>query len=87
MNSIIQKHVMPLVGTMKWDGFDKTRFGNLISLQNKLIKHTTSRNIDKLCNYLAFCIQQWPVFAECPIDRIVIDNAIKTIRECKQIEK
>jgi hypothetical protein len=72
---------MPLVGKVQWRSFDKAKFGNVMSLQMKLTKHVMARNVDKLKKYLAFCIQEWPVFSECPIDTSLIKEAIDVIRD------
>lgn len=81
MNPVIYHHVLPVVGKVRWPGFQKNNFGSLVSLRYKFVKHIQSRNADKLIYYLAFCIQQWPKFSDCPIDRELIDGAIRVI-EC-----
>jgi hypothetical protein len=80
LNSTIEKHVMPLVGKVKMPGFQHNRFGNVMSLQMKMIKHCQNRNAEKLKMYLAFCVQEWPVFSDCPIPKEVIGDAINVIK-------
>lgn len=79
MHSVIYNHVLPLVGKVQWTGFQKNNLGSLVSLTNKFVKHVSSRNADKLIKYLAFCIQEWPKFSDCPIDKELIDGAIRVI--------
>ena len=80
VNSTINDHVLPLVGKVKLPGFQHGRFGNVMSLQTKMIKHCQHRNADKLKMYLAFCIQEWPVFSDCPIPKEVIRDSINVIK-------
>jgi hypothetical protein len=79
MNPIIKEQVLPLVGKVEMKGFNGG-FGSMMSLQNKLIKHTKARNKEKIKMYLAFCIQTWPVFDKCPIDRDMLKEAIEVLR-------
>ena len=81
MNPVIEKEVFPLVGKVKWEGFDINSFGSLMSLKCKFIKHTQQGNTDKLKKYLAFCIQTWPEGVDdCPVDRDILDAAIAVIK-------
>jgi hypothetical protein len=79
MNQIIQRQVLPLVGKVKWDGFNRNSFGNLASLQMKFLKHTRNGDAEKLKKYLALCIQEWPKFEDCPVNRRLIDDALHVI--------
>ena len=81
MNVVIREHVLPKVGKVKWPGFNRDSFGHLAQLQLKLLKHTQARDAHKLSQYLALCIQEWPVFDNCPINRRVIDEALQIIGE------
>jgi len=76
---VVSEHIIPLVGTVSWCGFNKDTLGSILSLQSKLIKWTKERNLDKLKEYLAFCIQQWPVHDKCPIDQRIINQAIDIV--------
>lgn len=79
MHKVISDHVMPLVGRVRFGEFHAERFGNVLSLQTKMIKHIQNKNADSLKKYLAFCIQEWPEIDHCPIDREIIGDAIKVI--------
>ncbi len=78
---IINKHVLPLVGRVKHDVFDAKKLVNIMRLQMKIIKHTSSRNMEKVKMYLAFCIQQWRTVRSCPVDREVLKKAIYLLGE------
>ena len=81
MNKVIREHIFPKVGHVKWPGFDRDSFGHITQLQLKILKHSRARNAHKLAQYLALCIQEWPVFDNCPINRRVIDEALQIIGE------
>jgi hypothetical protein len=80
MHPVIEHRVLPLVGTVKLEGFDQNKFGNIMSLQTKIQKHVTSKNAKKLSMYLAFCIQEWPNINKCPVDRKLVGEAIQVIK-------
>ena len=78
--SIIEEQVMPLVGTVKWEGFDKEALGSIMSLQSKLSKHVLNINKKKLRRYLALCVQEWPEVKKCPIDVKLLKQAIQALK-------
>ena len=79
---IIMDEIMPLVGHIKWDGFNKNSFRSIFGLQNKLIQYTNQTpNPEKLKECLALCIQNWPGLSECPISNDIIENAVDCIRK------
>ena len=80
MHPVIKAHVIPLVGSASWPNFNRNAFGSIMSLQNKLLKHTRAKNAEKLKGYLAFCIQEWPDFSSCPIDEAIIKDAILMVQ-------
>lgn len=81
MNPVILHHVLPLVGHVHMGNFGVNKFGNVMSLQMKMVKHVQSRNSDKLKMYLAFCIQEWPKPKDCLVDIEIINDAISVIKE------
>ena len=80
MHPVIQYQVLPLVGSVKLEGFDQNKFGHSLGLQTKIQKHVASQNAEKLKMYLAFCIQEWPSIEDCPVDRQLIGKAIRVIQ-------
>ena len=87
MNPTILKYVIPLVGKVKLEGFDASKVGNKLSLQVKIQKHVMARNAESLMKYLAFCIQEWPKIDNCPVDRVLIGQAITVIKEVHEVPK
>lgn len=83
MNPVIQHHVLPLVGKVKFPGFNKNSFGSMLSLQTKIVNHISIKNSEKLKEYLAFCIQTWPNLSTCPLDIRIINKAVEVIKEVK----
>lgn len=81
MNPVILHHVLPLVGHVHMGSFDMNKFGNVMSLQMKMVKHIQNNNSDKLKMYLAFCMQEWSKPNDCPIDIKIIKDAIGVIKE------
>ena len=79
MNSVIRDSVLLLVGKVSWIGFNRNSAGSLASLQMKLNNHIKTGNAGKLKKYLALCIQSWPEFSQCPVNRCLIDDAIQVI--------
>ena len=86
MNSI-ERHIMPLVGSIVWKGFDKDSMGNLASLLMKFNKHIHAGRSDKLKEYLAFCIQTWPNLNDCPVDQGVLREALSIVESDGQSYK
>jgi hypothetical protein len=79
MNLIIQDKVLPWVGSIVMEEFDKSNVGHAFSLEMKFYKHLRERNVYKLTLYLAFCIQEWPNIDSCPLDINVIRDAVNII--------
>jgi hypothetical protein len=75
----IKAHVFPLVGKQKWAGFNPANVGSVLSLQFKLSKHTNTNNKEKVKQYLALCVQEWPDLRSCPIDQRLIEQAIDVL--------
>jgi hypothetical protein len=81
MNPVIYKHVLPLVGRVHWDGFNKDHFGSVLSLRTKIVKHIAQRNGEKLCKYIALCMTEWKSSKECPIESELIKEALEIIEK------
>lgn len=76
---IIESEVLPLVKKVRLQNFDPNCFGNCLALQAKLTRQVMDQNKEGCKKYLAFCIQQWPNLAECPLPDLIIREAIDVI--------
>lgn len=82
-HDILKKFILPQIGRMNWEGFDKDNIGSIMSLQSKFLKYIESRNADRLCSYLAFCMQEWDAIDSCPLDRKMLERAARIIEQEK----
>ena len=82
MNGVnfITRHIVPLIGKVRWIGFKPDSLGSVVSMTMKLEKHIQDRNSLKLKEYLAICMKHWTP-DNCPVDTGLIGRAIDVIRQ------
>ncbi len=56
--------------------------GFAFSIQAKLAKHLSERNMGRVKDYVIAIRVAWPNFYSCPIDKNLLKNAAKFLRDC-----
>lgn len=55
--------------------------GRALWYQTKLQKHLDARDVDRVRDYLAHIIMEWPDSNQCPIDFELIKKSMKFVQE------
>lgn len=55
-------------------------FGKALSYQIKLQKHLDNKDVDRVRDYLANIITEWPDLSTCPIDGDLLKKAMSYVR-------
>ena len=59
--------------------FNPDNFGQCLALQVKLQNAVNAGNRTKVAAYLVVCRHHWPDITACPIDRDVINSAVRAL--------
>lgn len=56
--------------------------GFIFSIQAKLAKHLSARSIERIKDYVIAIRVIWPNYSNCPIDKNLLKNATRILRDC-----